>query len=162
MTWGDRKSSRVSFERTIDTFMMGIDGTWRRNCQLVDVSATGARLIISGSIAGLNLHEFFLLLTPTGRAFRRCQLVRLDGDEIGVRFWYSRQIAAKGKGLDPLTPRNEKGRTQPYRLGSTSGACGLRSGALSTWDLRSAAFSTSPATTCGSDVDWASLRRIAA
>ena len=55
MTWGDRKGSRVSFERTIDTFVMGIDGTWRRNCQLVDVSATGARLIVLGSMAGLNL-----------------------------------------------------------------------------------------------------------
>ena len=101
MTWGDRKSSRVSFERTIDTFMMGIDGTWRRNCQLVDVSATGARLIVSGSIAGLNLHEFFLLLTPTGRAFRRCQLVRLDGDEIGVRFLKKSSIRGK-------SPQREK------------------------------------------------------
>jgi hypothetical protein len=86
VAWGDRKNSRVSFEHPIDTFMMGIDGTWRRACQLVDVSATGARLIVSGSMEGLNLREFFLLLTPSGVAYRRCELTRVNGDEIGVRF----------------------------------------------------------------------------
>jgi hypothetical protein len=86
VAWGDRKNSRVLFERPIDTFIMGIDGTWRRNCQLVDVSATGARLIVSGPIEGLNLREFFLLLTLSGVAYRRCELVRVNGDEIGVRF----------------------------------------------------------------------------
>jgi hypothetical protein len=34
----------------------------------------------------LDLKEFFLLLSSTGLAFRRCQLVRMDGDQIGVRF----------------------------------------------------------------------------
>ena len=65
---------------------MGIDGTWRRECHLVDVSMSGAKLIVSGSIEGLNLKEFFLLLTPAGIAFRRCELIRVNGDEIGVRF----------------------------------------------------------------------------
>jgi hypothetical protein len=71
VAWGDRKEARISFERPIDTLMMGIDGTWRRNCQLVDVSATGARLTVSGSVEGLNLQEFFLLLAPNGVAYRR-------------------------------------------------------------------------------------------
>jgi hypothetical protein len=47
--------------------------------------------------------------------------------------------------------------------GSTSGARGLRSGGggvSSLWDLRLEAFSTSAATSLGSDVDWANLRSV--
>jgi hypothetical protein len=95
VAWGDRKTSRVSFDPAIDTFLMGIDGTWRRNCQLADISASGARLIVSGTIEGLNLQEFFLLLTPTGHAFRRCELVRVNGGEIGVRFLKKGEILSK-------------------------------------------------------------------
>jgi hypothetical protein len=85
LTQGKRKSERVSFERGIDVFMMGIDGTWRRNCLMIDVSQTGARLVVD-SIQGLDLREFFLLLSSTGLAYRRCKLVRVTGDEIGVEF----------------------------------------------------------------------------
>jgi hypothetical protein len=31
-----RKSERVVFERGIDAFIMGIDGTWRRECFMED------------------------------------------------------------------------------------------------------------------------------
>jgi hypothetical protein len=86
MAWGDRKDGRVSFERPFDALMMGIDGTWRRECHLVDVSVSGAKLIVAGSMEGLNFKQFFLLLTPTGSIFRRCELVRLNGNEVGVRF----------------------------------------------------------------------------
>jgi hypothetical protein len=86
MGYGDRKSERVNFERGIQVFIMGIDGTWRRECNMIDVSQTGARLRIEGSFEGLDLKEFFLLLSSTGLAFRRCQLVRVDGDQIGVQF----------------------------------------------------------------------------
>jgi hypothetical protein len=34
----------------------------------------------------LDLKEFFLLLSSTGLAYRRCRLVRLAGDQIGVAF----------------------------------------------------------------------------
>jgi PilZ domain-containing protein len=86
MAYGDRKSGRVDFERGIPVYMMGIDGTWRRECMMFDVSQTGARLRIEGVVEGLDLKEFFLLLSSTGLAFRRCQLVRMAGDQIGVRF----------------------------------------------------------------------------
>jgi hypothetical protein len=86
MAYGDRKSERVDFERGIHVFIMGIDGTWRRDCMMIDVSQTGARLCIEGSFEGLDLKEFFLLLSSTGLAFRRCRLVRVDGDQIGVQF----------------------------------------------------------------------------
>lgn len=81
-----RKSERVNFERGIDVFMMGIDGTWRRSCVMFDVSQTGARLHVEDSIEGLDLKEFFLLLSSTGLAYRRCRLVRVSGDQIGIEF----------------------------------------------------------------------------
>lgn len=86
MTFGMRKSERVNFERGIDVFMMGIDGTWRRSCVMFDVSQTGARLHVEDSIEGLDLKEFFLLLSSTGLAYRRCKLVRVAGDQIGIEF----------------------------------------------------------------------------
>jgi hypothetical protein len=86
MPYGDRKSDRVNFDRGVHVYIMGIDGTWRRDCMMFDVSQTGARLCIEGSFEGLDLKEFFLLLSSTGLAFRRCRLVRVAGDEIGVEF----------------------------------------------------------------------------
>jgi hypothetical protein len=86
MAYGDRKSDRVGFERGIPVHIMGIDGTWRRDCMMVDVSQTGARLYFEGSLEGLDLREFFLLLSSTGLAFRRCKLVRVAGDQIGIQF----------------------------------------------------------------------------
>jgi|SRR5580693_9454239 PilZ domain len=95
MTFGDRKNQRVEFEHGIDVFMMGIDGTWRRNCQMVDVSQSGARLRVEGTLEGLDLKEFFLLLSSTGLAYRRCRMVRLAGDQIGVEFLKSDKNARK-------------------------------------------------------------------
>ena len=66
--------------------MMGIDGTWRRGCIMEDVSESGARLVVQGSVEGLNLKEFFLLLSSTGLAYRRCQLAWVNGEKIGVSF----------------------------------------------------------------------------
>ena len=86
MAYGDRKSERVGFDRRVRVYIMGIDGTWRRDCIMIDVSQTGARLCIEGSLEGLDLKEFFLLLSSRGLAFRRCRLVRIAGDQIGVQF----------------------------------------------------------------------------
>jgi hypothetical protein len=104
MAYGDRKSGRVDFERGIPVYMMGIDGTWRRDCTMIDVSQTGARLLIEGSLEGLDLKEFFLLLSATGLAYRRCQLVRVAGDQIGVVFLardaFAKKKAAKKRSTD--------------------------------------------------------------
>ena len=81
-----RGSSRVIFERGIAAQMMGIDGTWRRECVMEDVSETGAKLTVEGSVEGLHLKEFFLLLSSTGLAYRRCELAWVNGDQIGVNF----------------------------------------------------------------------------
>ena len=81
-----RNDGRVTFERGIPAFMMAIDGTWRRNCIMEDVSEIGAKLTIEGSVEGLHLKEFFLLLSSTGLAYRRCELSWVNGDQIGVNF----------------------------------------------------------------------------
>jgi len=81
-----RKNPRIDFERGVDVQIMGIDGTWRRSCRMMDVSDSGALLTIEGSIADLDLKEFFLLLSSTGLAYRRCKMVRVNGDQVGVIF----------------------------------------------------------------------------
>src|SRR5947209_18813567 len=81
-----RKGERVIFERGIAAHMMGIDGTWRRECMMEDISETGAKLRVEGSGEGLQLKEFFLLLSSTGLAYRRCELAWVNGDQIGVNF----------------------------------------------------------------------------
>ena len=85
-----RTGTRVTFERGIPAQMMGIDGTWRRSCTVHDVSDAGAKLTIEGSVQGLNLKEFFLLLSSTGLAYRRCALTWVNGEHIGVTFFKAR------------------------------------------------------------------------
>ena len=86
MSYGARKSERVAFSNPLTVHIMSIDGTWRRTCQMLDVSSTGALLLVEGSLEGLQLKEFFLLLSSTGLAYRRCEMMRINGDEMGVRF----------------------------------------------------------------------------
>jgi len=81
-----RAGDRVVFEHGFPAHMMGIDGTWRRSCIMEDISETGAKLTVDGSVEGLNLKEFFLLLSSTGLAYRRCELGWVNGDQIGVNF----------------------------------------------------------------------------
>jgi len=77
---------RVMFGRGYDVCIMAIDGTWRRDCLLQAISDVDAVLTVEGSVQGLNLKEFFLLLSSTGLAFRRCELVRVNGAEMDVQF----------------------------------------------------------------------------
>src|SRR4030081_3480567 len=81
-----RKGERITFEHGIAAQMMGIDGTWRRDCTMEDISETGPKLTVDGSVEGLHLKEFFLLLSSTGLAYRRCELAWVNGDQIGVNF----------------------------------------------------------------------------
>lgn len=86
-----RKSNRVEFSRGVDVQMVAIDGTWSKPCMMLDVAAGGAKLSVAGSIEGISLKEFFLVLSTTGRAFRRCELAWINGDQLGVRFLEARQ-----------------------------------------------------------------------
>ena len=81
-----RSEHRVVFERGHPAYMMAIDGTWRRDCMMEDVSDGGAKLTVEGPLEGLHLKEFFLLLSSTGLAYRRCELAWVNGDQIGVVF----------------------------------------------------------------------------
>jgi hypothetical protein len=82
----NRKAARVEFEQVHPVNLMGVDGTWRRSCTLLDISQSGAKLEIEGSPEVLRAREFFLLLSSTGLAFRRCELVWVDGSNVGVKF----------------------------------------------------------------------------
>lgn len=81
-----RNFGRVQFGRGYSAKIMAIDGTWERECRIGDVSEVGAKLTVHGSVSGIDTREFFLVLSPTGSAHRRCERVWLSGDEIGVRF----------------------------------------------------------------------------
>jgi hypothetical protein len=81
-----RNFTRVQFGRGYNAKIMAIDGTWERECRIGDVSDTGAKLAIRGPVEGVDMREFFLVLTPSGTAHRRCERIWLNGDEIGVRF----------------------------------------------------------------------------
>lgn len=92
-----QRGDRVVFERGFSAHMMGIDGTWRRNCLVEDVSETGAKLTVDGSVEGLNLKEFFLLLSSTGLAYRRCELAWVNGEQLGVTFLKPADGKKKGR-----------------------------------------------------------------
>ncbi len=86
MSQGEKRHGpRVRFDHARRATMMGIDGTWRRECIIEDVSDGGAKLAVT-SIEGLPLKEFFLVLSSTGLAYRHCKLVWVNGDQIGVSF----------------------------------------------------------------------------
>lgn len=73
MDFDSRTNGRVRFDRKQPVTPMGADRTWRRSCMLVEVSDTGAKLEINGSPDVLRAREFFMLLSSTGLAFRRCE-----------------------------------------------------------------------------------------
>jgi hypothetical protein len=82
----EQAGRQVIFEHPLPAQMMAIDGTWRRACTLKEVSDAGAKLQAETSIEGLTLNEFCLLLSSTGLAYRRCQLERVNGEELHVSF----------------------------------------------------------------------------
>lgn len=76
--------------------VVAIDGTWARHCLMMDASGEGAKLSLMGSLEGLQLKEFFLLLSTTGSSFRRCEIAWINGEEMGVKF-IETPVSAKGK-----------------------------------------------------------------
>src|SRR5437879_1251742 len=86
MIGNKRSADRVQFEHNHTVSIMGVDGTWRRSCMLLDISASGAKLEVEGSTDPLKAQEFFLVLSTTGLAFRRCELIWVDRAHVGVHF----------------------------------------------------------------------------
>ncbi|MDH2348554.1 PilZ domain-containing protein [Bradyrhizobium sp. SSUT18] len=92
MKFDGRKALRVKMDHKQPVNLMGSDGTWRRSCVLLDISQSGAKIEVEGTLDVLQAKEFFLLLSSTGLAYRRCELVWIDGTTAGVHF-----ITADGK-----------------------------------------------------------------
>ena len=86
MATQNQPETRVRFEHGVPVQLMAIDGTWRRDCLINDVSEADATLTVITAIEGLQLTEFFLLLSSTGLAYRRCSLAWVNGDQIKVTF----------------------------------------------------------------------------
>ena len=81
-----RNASRIQLGDGYTARIVAVDGSWERDCRIGDVSDTGAKLTIRGSVDDIDMRDFFLLLSPTGPAHRRCQRIWLNGEEAGVRF----------------------------------------------------------------------------
>jgi hypothetical protein len=125
-----RKGERVTFERGIGAHMMGIDGTWRRQCTMEDVSESGAKLTVEGSVEGLHLKEFFLLLSSTGLAYRRCELAWVNGDQIGVNFLKTGEKKKRRHGAVRRRPRKSKHGSFPVAQPSCRTAMASSSGSV--------------------------------
>lgn len=76
----------MNFARGISVKILAIDGTWQRDCEMLDVSDTGVLLQFSEHLAAFGLKEFFLVLSSRGRAHRRCQMVWTEDDRLGGTF----------------------------------------------------------------------------
>jgi len=94
-----RKARRVEFSSGIPVQIVGLDGSWRRDCLMLDVAFGGAKLVINPAQGGVNAEEFLLMLSTTGPAHRRCELVWSDGEQLGVRFLDSTSRSPKTKFL---------------------------------------------------------------
>jgi hypothetical protein len=99
MKFDGRKALRVKMDHKQPVNLMGSDGTWRRSCVLLDISQSGAKIEVEGTLDVLQAKEFFMLLSSTGLAYRRCELVWIDGTMAGVHF-----ITTDGKKKLPSRP----------------------------------------------------------
>jgi hypothetical protein len=88
-----RNLGRVPLTCDYTARILAIDGTWQRGCHIADISKTGAKLTVLGSIPRMAFSEFFLVLSRTGNAHRRCERIWIRGDQIGVRFLSERSSA---------------------------------------------------------------------
>jgi hypothetical protein len=122
-----RATHRVSFERPITADMMAIDGTWRRACTLKDVSDTGAKLLVEGSVQGLPLKEFFLVLSSLGLGLSSLRAFAwVNGEQLGVTF-----IETNPKGGEPGR-QCLPGRSEPAPV-SRPGTMNLGTACADTW-----------------------------
>ncbi len=101
-----RRAPRVGFEHGYTARIIAVDGTWHRDCRIDDVSDTGAKLHVRGSITNINTHEFFLLLSNKGGAYRRCERIWVNGSAIGVRFLNRRPSGVVPRGDEGERPKS--------------------------------------------------------
>jgi hypothetical protein len=77
-----RNFPRQSFKKKVRIY--NVDGTSRQDCEMIDVSHSGGRLLVSDP--SLVPDEFLLSLTANGRVRRVSRVVWRADDEVGVRF----------------------------------------------------------------------------
>ena len=86
MTEDSKGPERVTFSRGYDVCIMAHRRDLAPGLPAQRHLGYRRHLTVEGSIQGLNLKEFFLLLSSTGLAYRRCELVRVNGTEMDVHF----------------------------------------------------------------------------
>ncbi len=64
--------------------IVALDGSWGRDCRVIDVSDSGARIAVDQP-AELPA-DFMLALSAQGKASRRCHVMWVKETEIGVVF----------------------------------------------------------------------------
>jgi hypothetical protein len=84
MGYGDaRRSKRKIFDHV--ALLDFRDGEEPRPCQLIDISAGGARLLLFSKAT--EIPKFLtLFLSPTGSVSRNCKVAWRSGTSIGVQF----------------------------------------------------------------------------
>lgn len=79
--WGH---NRVRFGRGHTARIISLDGTWYRECRIIEVSSIGAKLTVKGSLQDLDDRKFFLRFSDDAR--RLCEQVWINDKQMGVRF----------------------------------------------------------------------------
>jgi hypothetical protein len=77
-----------------DSLIVKIDGSIVDGCTMVDVSSSGARLIVKAPAEVPD--EFDLLLSRNGSVRRRCKVMRRSDEEVGVQFLHPHPAVQKG------------------------------------------------------------------
>src|SRR3569833_250933 len=96
-----RKADRNQIVKGLAMKFIAIDGSCFRASIIHDVSEEGALLQFEKSLSGLNLDEFFLALSSTGVAFRRCKMAWVNGDQMGAHFIRSNERYPAKRGGRP-------------------------------------------------------------
>jgi hypothetical protein len=80
-----RGPARFRFELPLDVRILAVDGTWCRDCQLIEVSKSSAQISLNSP--PVTDAEMILLLTKFGcPVFRMCKRTSVDGALINLSF----------------------------------------------------------------------------
>jgi len=86
MTADKRRNPRKAFKAfSAVAFIYTIDGRPVGPCRLLDMSASGAKVVLPDEAKEIPT-EFLLALSRDGKVRRRCQTKWREGENIGVRF----------------------------------------------------------------------------
>jgi hypothetical protein len=82
-----RAKPRVAFRHAFTSRIFASDGACSTACLVLDISATGAKVSISGALdPRIETGDCFLVLTPNGKVRRRSRLIWNSGGQLGFEF----------------------------------------------------------------------------